>query len=74
MDVDISMISCCECGVPFWITNSFHRKLVDSEKTFYCPNGHAQHFSETENSRLKKTIANLEKELKKKCKPKKLKK
>ena len=37
---------CCECHVLFAITRSHKDKLLELAETgsFYCPNGHAQHY------------------------------
>lgn len=39
--------TCCNCGIPFAITRGLY-DLLQREKrsrTFYCPNGHAQHYT-----------------------------
>lgn len=48
---------CCNCGVLFGMTDEFHdQRLKDGNtRTFYCPNGHNQHY-------LKKSDAQLRKE------------
>jgi len=40
--------TCCNCGVAFFITKGFHSLLIKSGQSFYCPNGHGQHYSENE--------------------------
>ncbi len=36
---------CCECGINFGIPEDFKNILLDNGKTFYCPNGHSQYFT-----------------------------
>jgi hypothetical protein len=38
--------SCCTCGVLFGLTNEQHDQLLKNKgKSFYCPNGHGQHYA-----------------------------
>ena len=63
-------ISCSECGIFFGVPLSFNRWCrEDARRTFYCPRGHSQHYSNTENDitkmrrerdRLKQETARLE--------------
>lgn len=58
----ISMVTetCCNCGVCFGMTSDLKAEFQkDSNKWFYCPNGHKQHYSESESDRLKKELAIL---------------
>lgn len=36
---------CCKCGCLFAFSYYLQRKLRDNHKDFYCPNGHAQHYT-----------------------------
>lgn len=38
--------NCCKCGVPFGMTTELYNRLRDlgSDGSFYCPNGHSQHY------------------------------
>lgn len=38
------LISCYKCGVSFGVSQSFRNQLRESHESFYCPNGHSQHF------------------------------
>ena len=61
MMVKIEEISCCSCGVSFWITSNHTEDLRKSHKLFYCPNGHGQHFTgKNEADEAKKRAASLE--------------
>lgn len=35
---------CCECGVVFAMTTDLQRSRKRTKDTFYCPNGHGQHY------------------------------
>lgn len=49
--------SCCNCGVVFGMPSDLQDEFKkDSSKFFYCPNGHRQHYSESESDRLKKEL------------------
>lgn len=52
---------CCNCGVSFAMPEELHIKaLADHGRSFYCPNGHSQHYiGKTEAEKLRE---NLERE------------
>lgn len=35
---------CCECGVAFAMTSDLYEQRLKDHASFYCPNGHQQHF------------------------------
>jgi hypothetical protein len=46
--------TCCSCGVAFGIPSNLMGALrADSDKWFYCPNGHRQHYSKSTEDILK---------------------
>lgn len=45
MDVPFTQEECCNCHVPFAMTTALRVALLESRATFYCPNGHGQHFT-----------------------------
>lgn len=51
--------TCCTCGTPFAmeaaLKRNLQRKGVDG--TFHCPNGHAQHFADSELDKLRQELA-----------------
>jgi hypothetical protein len=55
--------SCANCGVEFSLPDDLMMKLRQTGKTFYCPNGHSLVFTPSENEKLKKQVADLEKRL-----------
>lgn len=48
MLITISFVeqTCCVkgCGVEFAVTAAFDKQRIEKKDTFYCPNGHAQHY------------------------------
>ena len=54
--------TCCNCGVLFAMTKEFKQGKLDNrhkhnQRTFYCPNGHAQWYvGETEAQKLKREL------------------
>lgn len=43
--IDFIMETCCNCCIPFFMPRYKKNELVKSHDLFYCPNGHAQHYS-----------------------------
>lgn len=35
---------CISCGIPFGIPTNYQQVIKDTHKSFYCPNGHGQHY------------------------------
>lgn len=59
-----TVISCCNCGVQFGITESFERWRRKDHEWFYCPAGHAQHYSgENETEKLRSQLAAKDREI-----------
>ena len=46
--------TCCNCGTPFAMASGLYDQLQRTGKSFYCPNGHSQHYTETTENKLKK--------------------
>jgi hypothetical protein len=38
-------VTCCSCGIPFGLPENHKTTLVNNHKSFWCPNGHSQHFT-----------------------------
>src|SRR5437879_2340021 len=51
---------CCNCSIYFALPQSMRERLLDIGGSFYCPNGHGQHYSKPRNQELKDKIASLE--------------
>lgn len=48
--------TCGECGVPFGLTAEFIAGRQSGGATFYCPNGHARCYRETDLDRARKEL------------------
>lgn len=52
----ITMVTeiCCNCGMAFGMPSDLREQLMnDPAKSFYCPNGHGQHYSKSKERRLR---------------------
>lgn len=48
---------CCNCGIPFAITQDLKDRRLKDHKSFYCPNGHSQHYTgKTEEQKLREQL------------------
>ncbi len=54
---NLTQEECCNCSVTFAIPTTMYTRLRQTGGNFYCPNGHSQHYTETENQKLQKQIA-----------------
>lgn len=63
MAYDIEMISCASCGIAFGIPSEKYSYLKEAGEGFFCPNGHALAFTESEVSKLKRIITGLKGDL-----------
>lgn len=57
-------IQCYSCGVTFGLEQSYQQTKRNNHSSFYCPNGHAQHYpgkteQEKEIERLKQEVRNV---------------
>lgn len=60
----LETVTCCNCGMLFAMTEDFKRRRHDDHETFYCPAGHAQHYTgATEAQKLKRELERKENEL-----------
>lgn len=50
-------IVCYDCSIEFAVESHVKSRWIESEERwFYCPNGHKQHYTETEVQRLTKEL------------------
>jgi len=56
MNIKIVEETCCTCGSSFWISKDHQKKLIDSEESFYCPNGHGQNYNNSQKDELREKI------------------
>lgn len=54
---------CCNCGVPFGLPTDLREQRLRDRGTFWCPNGHAQHYTgKTDAQKLREANEALERE------------
>lgn len=51
--------TCCDCGVTFAFTDGYREEKRKNGKTFYCPNGHAQHYTNSDAEKLRNALATV---------------
>jgi hypothetical protein len=56
-------IDCCKCGVVFAVDESLNANWQREKTKFFCPNGHAQSYSENEADRLKRELIRVQADL-----------
>ena len=55
--VTLEPITCYLCGVAFGVPAYLKENRLDDHESFYCPNGHRQHYTgPTEKERLRKSL------------------
>lgn len=52
MDVKTVEIACCNCGLTWWITAQHEAELRRLGTDFYCPAGHRQAYTNTDEKKL----------------------
>lgn len=56
--VGMSALTCYKCGVRFDVPEQWEQKRREDHESFYCPNGHSQHFAgKSEAERLRDELA-----------------
>jgi len=64
VNLTLEAIECCSCGVPFAMPADLLQWFRDGEDRWcWCPNGHQQHFAESDATRLKRRLADAEQRL-----------
>jgi len=53
-ETKIAVLSCYKCGLIFGMPEELRDTLLKNGETFYCPNGHPQHFAESLAEKLKR--------------------
>jgi hypothetical protein len=57
----IVVTACTHCGVLFGLTTQHVYRLSQTGRTFYCPNGHRQNFTDTPAAKCRELAERLEK-------------
>lgn len=55
--------TCVTCGIYFGVPIDFDKKRREDGGPFYCPNGHRQHYTDTEVAKLTRELARKDQEL-----------
>jgi hypothetical protein len=64
VEVPMSLEYCYVCHIPFSITDDLRNALLKCHNTFYCPNGHGQHFTGKSNEEiLREKLSSAQSEL-----------
>lgn len=70
MSDNFNVVSCCDCGIKFGFDPAIEKMWRESEKRFFCPNGHILHWpkpKETDEQKelkdLRAKVSELEKQL-----------
>lgn len=50
------VIYCYSCKIPFAVPADVRRRWVENGGTFWCPNGHNQHYTESDVQKLRKQL------------------
>lgn len=57
LEHQFEVVSCCNCQQIFAVPGVVRRRWQEKGTTFYCPNGHAQHYTESDVQKLQKQLA-----------------
>lgn len=58
--LQMAVVTCCNCGIAFSMPKDIQRRYRETGESFFCPNGHKQHYTKSELSKAKERIAELE--------------
>lgn len=54
---DLSIVECCLCHTTFGMTQELNKQRLDDGKSFWCPNGHNQHYTKSNIKFLEEKLA-----------------
>lgn len=54
---------CCACDITYAVPEAFKNKRLQDGQLFYCPSGHAQSYTESENKTLRRQVEQLQAKL-----------
>ena len=64
MDIQMILIQCADCGIPFAITADKDERLRECHNDFYCPMGHVQSYKgKSTVEKLRDEVVTLSKKL-----------
>lgn len=55
--VTYERLQCSECSLVYYVPDHFKSNKRENGNTFYCPNGHGQHFTESTQKKLERAEA-----------------
>ncbi|HMF29536.1 MAG TPA: hypothetical protein VKE42_12225 [Candidatus Cybelea sp.] len=55
-------IDCYKCGIVFAVASELHSNWQRDKTQFFCPNGHGQSYCESEADRLRKQLADVQRD------------
>ena len=55
--------TCCNCGIPFAVSEEFNAECRRKGKLFFCPNGHSQSYGKSEADKIRDEKVALEHQL-----------
>jgi DNA-binding XRE family transcriptional regulator len=55
-NVEFVTEECCNCHMQFAMTRDYFEKRRADQKTFYCPAGHAQHYTVSSEQKLRQQV------------------
>ncbi len=62
--INLETILCCNCGVPFGMTDDYQQRRRADHATFYCPAGHPQSYhGKSAEEKLREQLAEKERAL-----------
>lgn len=59
MNIQFVQETCCNCGVVFAMTLDKYNGLKSNGGSFYCVNGHGQHYTRTKVQELEQELASI---------------
>jgi hypothetical protein len=57
VETDLVVVTCYLCDVPFAMPERLKRQRKQDKRSFWCPNGHEQHYTRNEADDLKDQLA-----------------
>ena len=57
LSIRFHTVICYKCSVTFAVDEHIRKRWIERGDTFWCPNGHDQHYSESDISKLKSELA-----------------
>ena len=59
----IAEVECFKCGVLWYVSSDLHSNWKRDKATFFCPNGHDQHYTKSTADLLTEELATMKEEI-----------